>query len=203
MVVGTAVITVIVTIGTAVIVTAVGAILALTRIVTVIPMAVIAVTVTVIGAGAPLVVIRPIIAGARVTPEALPGVAARLVRQGTMTALTTPAGKFVFFIICLRGTSWASLFPGEYLWLDKVEVLQTRKVSVSKSNHGVPKFSFLSVHTTIVRKVSSDKLSAMLASFLVVLPSTFRRLFQAQGACRLKPYSLSSSIGAVMQCATS
>ncbi len=91
---------------TIVIVTAVGAILALTRIVTVIPMAVIAVTVTVIGAGAPLVVIRPIIAGARVTPEALPGVAARLVRQGTMTALTTPAGKFVFLsyvYVALRG----------------------------------------------------------------------------------------------------
>jgi hypothetical protein len=83
MVVRKAVITVIVTIGTAVIVTAVGY-LAMTRIVTVIPMAVIAVTVTAIGAGAPLVVIRRIIAGARVTPEALPGVAARLMRQGTL-----------------------------------------------------------------------------------------------------------------------
>jgi len=147
--VGTAVITVIVTTGTivtAVIVSVVGAILAWTRIVTVILTAVIAAIVTVIGAGAHLVVIRPIIASAGVTPEALPGVAARLVRQGTLTApMTPPAGKFAF-----RG------YPDEYLWLDKVEVLQTRKVSASKSNLCVvPKFAFLSVHTTIVRKVSS------------------------------------------------
>ena len=139
--VGTAVITVIVTTGTivtAVIVTAVGAILvALTRIVNVILTVVIAAIVTVIGAGAPLlVVILPIIASAGVTPEALPGVAARLVRQGSLTApMTTPAGNFTF-----RG------YPDEYLWLDKVEVLQTRKVSASKSNHCVvPKFAFLSV----------------------------------------------------------
>jgi hypothetical protein len=108
---------------------------------------VIAAIVTVIGAGAPLlVVIPPIIASAGVTPEALPGVAARLVRQETSTApMTTPAGNFPF-----RG------YPDEYLWLDKVEVLQTRKVSASKSNHCVvPKFAFLSVHTTIVRKVTS------------------------------------------------
>lgn len=147
--VGTAVITVIVTTGTiatVVIVTAVGAILALTRIVTVILTVVIAAIVTAIGAGAPLVVIRPIIASAGVTPGALPGVAARLVRQGTLTApMTAPAGKVTF-----RG------YPDEYLWLDKFEVLKTRKVSASKSNHCVvPKFAFLSVRTTIVRKVSS------------------------------------------------
>jgi hypothetical protein len=148
--VGTAVITVIVTTGTfatAVIVTAVGAILALTRIVTVILTVVIAAIVTAIGAGALLlVVIRPIIASAGVTPVALPGVAARLVRQGTLTApMTAPAGKFTF-----RG------YPDEYLWLDKFEVLQTRKVSAFKSNHCVvPKFAFVSVRTTIVRKVSS------------------------------------------------
>jgi hypothetical protein len=137
---GTVVITVIVTTGTivtAVIVTAVGAILALTRIVNVILTVVIAAIVTVIGVGAPLlVVIPPIIASAGATPEALPGVAARLARQGSLTApMTTPAGKFTF-----RG------YPDEYLWLDKVEVLQTRKVSASKSNHCVvPKFPFLSV----------------------------------------------------------
>jgi hypothetical protein len=104
------------TIATAVIVTVVGAFLALTRIVTVILTVVIVAIVTVIGAGAPLlVVIRPIIASAGVTPEVLPGVAARLVRQGTSTApMTPPAGKFAF-----RG------YPDEYLWLDKVEVLQT------------------------------------------------------------------------------
>jgi hypothetical protein len=147
--VGTAVITVIVTTGsiaTAVIVTAVGAIL--TRIVTAILMVVIVAIAIVTGAGAPLlVVIRPIIASARVTPEALPGVAALLVRQGNLTALMTapPAGKFAF-----RG------HPDEHMWLDKFEVLQKRKVSASKSNHYmVPKFAFLSVHTTIVRKVSS------------------------------------------------
>jgi hypothetical protein len=120
----------------------------LTRIVTVILTVVIAAIVTAIGAGAPLlVVIRPIIASAGVTPEALPGVAARLVlRQGTLTApMTAPAGKFTF-----RG------YPDEYLWLDKFEVLQTRKVSAFKSNHCVvPKFAFVSVRTTIVRKVSS------------------------------------------------
>jgi hypothetical protein len=120
--VGTAVISAIVTTGTfatAVIVTAVGAILAPTRIVTVILMVVIAAIVTVIGVGAPLlVVIPPIIANAGVIPEALPGVAARLVRQETLTApMKTPAGNFPF-----RG------YPDEYLWLDKVEVLQTRKV---------------------------------------------------------------------------
>jgi len=134
--VGTAVIFVIVTTGTivtAVIVTAVGAILALTRIVNAILTVVIAAIVTVIGAGVPLlVVIPPIIASAGVTLEALPGVAARLVRRETLTPpMTTPAGKFAF-----RG------YPDEYLWLDKVEVLQTRKVSASKSNHCVVQVCF-------------------------------------------------------------
>lgn len=158
--VGTAVITVIVNIGTiarAVIVNAVGAILAMTRIVTVILTVVIAAIVTVIGEGAPLlVVIRPIIASAGATREALPVVAARLVRrqrQGTLKAsLKARAGKFsfLFVYVALRG------HLDDYLWLDKVEVFQTRKVSASKSNHCVvPKFAFLSVHTTIVRKVSS------------------------------------------------
>jgi hypothetical protein len=114
--VGTPVNTVIVTTGNiaraVVIVTAVGAILALTRIVTVILTVVIAAIVTVIGVGAPLlVVIRPIIASAGVTPEALPVVAARLVRQGTLLTapppMTAPAGKFPFYI-CLHGASWAS-----------------------------------------------------------------------------------------------
>ncbi len=108
--VGTAVITVIVTfgiLGTAVIVTAVGVILAMTRIVTVIPMAVIAAIATVIGVGALPVVIRPTIAGARATPVALPVVAARLVRptQGTLMAppMTAPAGKFAFHYM----STWA------------------------------------------------------------------------------------------------
>ena len=157
--VGTAVIIVTVNTGTiarAVIVTAVGAILAMTRIVTVILTVVIAAIVTVIGAGAPLlVVIRPIIVSAGATPEALPGVAARLVRrqrQGTSKAsLKARAGEFslLFVYVALRG------HLDDYLWLDKFEVFQTRRVSSSKSNHCVPKFAFLSVHTTIVRKVSS------------------------------------------------
>lgn len=94
-------------------------------------------------------------------------------------------------IICLRDAWLASLISGRTLWRVKVEVLQTRKVSVSKSQPPPPivtKFAFLSVITTIVRKVSSVKFSAMLASFLVVLPSTFRRLCKAK-SCRLKPYS--------------
>jgi hypothetical protein len=159
MVVEKAVITVIVTTGTiarAVIVTAVGATLVLTRIVTVILTVVIAVIVTVIGAGAPLlVVIHPITASAGATPEALPGVAARLVRrQGSLMAppmpMTAPAGKFsfIFVYVALRG------HPGEYLWLDKVEALQTRKYQRPSPITVVPKFAFLSVHT-IVRKVSS------------------------------------------------
>ena len=152
--VGTAVITVMaVTIATAAIVTAVGVI----RIATVILMAAMAANVTVIGAGALLLVVtRRIIAGARVTPEALLGAVAQLVRQGTTTAPPkAPAGNLLF-ILCLRGASWASLVSGRTLWRDKVEVLQTRKVSVSKSNHRVvPKFAFISLRTTIVRKVSS------------------------------------------------
>lgn len=109
---GTVVITVIVTtetIATAVIVTVVEAILALTRIVTVILTAATAAIVTVIGAGLPLlVVIRRIIASVGVTPAALPGVAARPVWQGTLMApMTPPAGKYAFYI-CLRGASWAS-----------------------------------------------------------------------------------------------
>ena len=92
-------------------------------------------------------------------------------------------------IICLRDAWLASLISGRTLWRVKVEVLQTRKVSLSKSQPPVvTKFAFLSVITTIVRKVSSVKFSAMLASFLVVLPSTFRRLCKAK-SCRLKPYS--------------
>ena len=145
---------VVVNIATAVIVTVVGDIT--TRTVTVILMAVMAAIVTVIGAGALLVVTRPIIAGARVIPEALPAAVVQLVRQGTsMPPMKAPAGKFAF-IVCLRGASWASLVSGRTLWRDKVEVLQTRKVSVSKSNPRVlPKFAFLSLRTTIVRKVSS------------------------------------------------
>jgi hypothetical protein len=98
--VGTAAITVmVVTIATAVIVTAAGVIM--TRIATVILMAAMAANVTVIGAGALLpVVTRRIIAGARVTPEALLGPVAQLVRQGTLTApLTAPAGKFGFHFV--------------------------------------------------------------------------------------------------------
>jgi hypothetical protein len=143
--VGTAVvITVIVTTGTivtGVIVTAVGAILALTRIVTVILTAVIAAIVTVIGVGAPLlVVIRPIIASAGVTPEALPGVAARLVRQGTLRALppmTAPAGKFLFIFVyvALRG------HPDEYLWLDKV-VANAKSISVQVQSLCRPQVCF-------------------------------------------------------------
>jgi hypothetical protein len=147
----------IVTIGTVVIVTAVGAILATTRIVIVILTVVIAAIATAIGAGAHLlVVIRPIIASARVTPGVLPEAVAHLV-QGTMTArMTALAGKFGFQLFCLCGASWTSLVSGRTLWRDKVEVLQPRRVSVSKSNRRtVPKFAFLSVHTTIVRKVSS------------------------------------------------
>jgi len=86
---------VVVTIATAAIVTVVGDIT--TRTVTVIPMAVMAAIVTVIGAGALLVVTRPIIAGARVTPEALPGPVVQLARQGTsMPPMIAPAGKFAF-----------------------------------------------------------------------------------------------------------
>jgi hypothetical protein len=77
----------------------------------VIPMAVIVVTVTAtaIGAGAPLlVVIRPIIAGAGVTPEALPEAVALPARQGTMmpprTAIT---GKLIYMstwrFVCILG----------------------------------------------------------------------------------------------------
>lgn len=87
----------VVTIATAVIVTAVGAILATIGIVIVTLTVVIAATVTAIGAGArPLVVIRPITAGAGVTPEVLPEAAAQLVRrQGTLMApMTALAGKF-------------------------------------------------------------------------------------------------------------
>ena len=159
--VGTVAITVIgtiVIIGTVVIVTAVGAILATTRSVIVILTVVIAATATAIGAGAHLlVVIRPIIASARVTREALPEAVAHLVRPGTLTArMTALAGKFDFQLFCLCGASWTSLVSGRTLWRDKVEVLQPRRVSVSKSNRRtVPKFAFLSVHTTIVRKVSS------------------------------------------------
>ena len=84
-----------VTIATAVIVTVVGDIT--TRTVTAILMAVMAAIVTVIGAGALLVVTRPIIAGARVTPEALPAAVAQLVRQGTsMPPMKAPVGKFAF-----------------------------------------------------------------------------------------------------------
>jgi hypothetical protein len=78
--------------------------------VTVILMAVMAVNVTVIGAGALLLVVtRPIIAGARVTPEALPGAVAQLVRPGTsMAPLRILAGKFVFYYVyvALRGHPW-------------------------------------------------------------------------------------------------
>jgi len=97
--VGTVVITVmVVNFATAVIVTAVGAILAMIGIVNVILTAVIAATVSAIGAGARLlVVIRPITADAGVTPEVLPEAVAQLVWQGTLmapTPLTAPAGKF-------------------------------------------------------------------------------------------------------------
>ena len=113
-VVGTAVTTVmVVTIATAVIVTAVGVIT--TRIVTVTLMAAMVVIVTVIGAGALLpVVTRPIIAGARVTPEALPGEVAQLARQGTsMAPMRIPAGKFAFYYVyvALRGHPW---YPDEH-----------------------------------------------------------------------------------------
>jgi hypothetical protein len=109
-----AVIGTIVIIGTVVIVTAVGAILAMTRIVIVILTAVMVANATAIGAGAHLlVVIRPIIASARVTPEALPEAVAHLV-QGTLTArMTALAGKFdsdYFVYVALRGHPW---FPDE------------------------------------------------------------------------------------------
>jgi len=91
----------VVNIATAVIVTAVGAILATIGIVNVILTVVIAATaVSAIGAGARLlVVIRPITANAGVTPEVLPEAVAQLVRQGTLMApppMTPPAGKFDF-----------------------------------------------------------------------------------------------------------
>ena len=89
------------TIGTAVIATAVGAMLVTIRIVNVILTVVI--TATAIGAGAHLlVVIRPIPAGAGVTPEALPEAVAHLVWQGTtMARMTALAGKFDFQLFCL------------------------------------------------------------------------------------------------------
>ena len=93
--VGTVVNTVmVVNIATAVIVTAVGAILATIGIVIVILTVVMAATAN--GAGARLlVVIRPITADAGVTPEVLPEAVAQLVRQGTLMApMTAPAGKF-------------------------------------------------------------------------------------------------------------
>jgi hypothetical protein len=154
--VGTAAIPATGTIGTAVIVTAVGA--ATIGIVNVILTAVMVANATAIGAGAHLlVVIRPIIASARVIPEALPEAVAQLGRQGSMMArMKALAGKFDFQLFCLCGASWTSLVSGRTLWLDKVEVLQPRRVSVSKSNRRiVPKCALLSVHTTIVRKVSS------------------------------------------------
>jgi hypothetical protein len=104
---------VVVTIATAAIVTVVGDIT--TRTVTVILMAVMAaIVVTVIGEGALLVVTRPIIAGARVTPEALPGPVVQLARQGTsMPPMIAPAGKFAFHyvFVALRGLPW---YPGEH-----------------------------------------------------------------------------------------
>jgi hypothetical protein len=99
MVVGTAVNLVMVVVTTGTIATAAAIVNADgVMIVTVILMAVTAVIVTVIGAGALLVVTRPIIAGAKVSPGALPGAVAQLVRQGTMMAptMTAPAGKFAF-----------------------------------------------------------------------------------------------------------
>jgi hypothetical protein len=79
---------------------------------------VIAATANAIGAGARLlVVIRPIIVGARVIREApLPeAVARRPVRQGTLMApMKAPAGKFVFLLfvyVVLRGHPW---FPDEH-----------------------------------------------------------------------------------------
>lgn len=93
------IIVMVVNIATAVIVTAVGAILAMIGIVNVILTVVIAATVSAIGAGAPLlVVIPPTTADAGVTPEVLPEAVAQLVRQGTLmapTRMTAPAGKFV------------------------------------------------------------------------------------------------------------
>ena len=99
------------TLGMAVIVTAVGAILTTTRIVIVIPTVVIAATATAIGAGARLlVVIRPILVGAGVIREALPEPVAQLVRQGTLMApMKAPAGKFAFLLfvyVVLRGHPW-------------------------------------------------------------------------------------------------
>jgi hypothetical protein len=145
-----------VTIVITVIVTVVGVFLATTRTVIVIPMVVIAVTAnaTAIGAGAPLlVVIRPITGGVGVIPEAHPEAVVLFVRPGTSMLPRTPIiGKLAFYVyVALGSRAW---YPDEHLWRDKVEVLQTRRVSVSKSN---PKFAFLSVHTTIVRKVTSDK----------------------------------------------
>jgi hypothetical protein len=143
------------TLATVAIVTADG--VNMTRNVSVILMVVI--TATAIGAGVPLLaVIRPTIAGAGVTPEALLEAAAQLVRQGTMMApMKAPAGKFAsYYLSTWRFVGVHPWVPDDHLWQDKVKVLQARKVSVSKSNlRVVPKFAFLSVHTTIVRKVSS------------------------------------------------
>lgn len=147
----------VVNIATAVIVTAVGGIQATIGIVIVILMVVIAATASVIGAGARLlVVIRPITADAGVTPEVLPGAVVQLVRQGTLRApMTAPGGKFcfqLFVYVALRGRPW---FPDEHCGGTRLKCCK-REVSVSKSNRPVvPKFAFLSVHTTIVRKVSS------------------------------------------------
>jgi hypothetical protein len=144
-----------VTIVIIVIVTVAGVFLVTTRTVIVILMAVITVnaTVTAIGAGAPLlVVIRPIFAGVGVIPEAHPEAVALLVLRPRTTMLprTPIIGKLAFYVyMALCSRAW---YLDERLWRDKVEVLQTRRVSVSKSN---PKFAFLSVHTTIVRKVTS------------------------------------------------
>jgi hypothetical protein len=112
--VGTAAIPATGTIGTAVIVTAVGAIPATIGIVNVILTAVMVANATAIGAGAHLlVVIRPIIASARVIPEALPGAVAQLGRQGSMMArMKALAGKFDFQLFCLCGASWTSLVSG-------------------------------------------------------------------------------------------
>jgi len=74
-----------------------------------------AVIVTAIGAGARLlVVIRPILVGAGVIREALPEPAAQPVRQGTLMApMKAPAGESLFLLfvyVVLRGHPW---FPDE------------------------------------------------------------------------------------------
>jgi hypothetical protein len=121
------------TIVMAVIVTVAAAFLATTGIVTVIPMVVIAVTATAIGARLPLVVIRPIIADAEAIPEVHPEAVALLVRQGISMPPKTPIiGKFFCVYVALCSHAW---YPDERLWRGKVEVSQTRRVSVFKSNH--------------------------------------------------------------------